>query len=72
MPGGSGVFTHQDLLDKQKQKYEHERRDIDAAQIWKDIPNGPKRRLGDPIKEITNHVDAAITGVDHLEGDQPA
>ena len=59
------------LEDEDDDEDEDDRRDVDTAEIGHDVADRPQCRLGYPIEEVSDGPDRLVTGVDHVEGDQP-
>jgi hypothetical protein len=61
-----------DHPDKDDDQEKNNKRDVDAAEIWKPISYRLQQRLGDAIEEIADDRYHGMAGIHDVENDQPA
>src|SRR5690554_7655390 len=63
-----GHVIGEEVLQKDEQQNEENRRNIDPAQIGQDVADGPQHRLGQPVDRVRHQINKAVLRVHHIEG----
>jgi hypothetical protein len=71
LEAASDIETGQDLFGKDQEQDEDHRGNINSTQVGQDATDGAKRRLANPMDEITNSPDEPVAGIDDVERDKP-
>ena len=69
---GPSATPPSSMLQDLDQQQQHQRREIDPAEVGQHLADRPVERRGEPIERAEEGADAAGAGVEDVEGEQPA
>ena len=65
-------YVEQQIAHKKQCQNEDDGRNINAAKVWNDPPDGTQGRFCQAIEKIADRIDKPVLCIDHIEGHQPA